>query len=392
MKLEGIRVVDFSQFLPGPHLSMMMADHGADVILVEPPGGEPVRRIGLSIDGDSVWFGNVSRGKRSISVNLKQAEARELMLKLLDQADVLIEAFRPGVMERLGLGYKAVKARNPRIVYCSISAYGQTGPKRLKPAHDLSIQADSGVVSINEGLDGAPTNPAMPCADMAASLMALSGILMALLRRERGGAGDYLDISMQDALIAWTPNVMGPVFAERRPPEPKHERSWGGSAFYRLYRTRDGRHLSLGGSELAFARNLLTALGREDLIELCALPPGPAQDPVKQFLEQTFATRTLAEWDQFLRDIDVCYAPVRDLFEAIHEPHLQAREMLLHDEDARPHLGVPIKFSEEPARPVLVLPRQGEHAAELLASLGYDDATIEDYFERGVLIRGTATL
>ncbi len=146
MKLEGIRVLDLSQFLPGPHLTMMMADHGAEVIKIEPPGGEPVRQVGLRQNGHSVWFRNTHRNKRCIALNLKRQEAVEIVLRLARDTDVFVEAFRPGVMQRLGLGYEALRAVNPRIVYCSISAYGQTGPNSQKPAHDLSIQAESGVL------------------------------------------------------------------------------------------------------------------------------------------------------------------------------------------------------------------------------------------------------
>lgn len=388
MKLEGIRVVDLSQFLPGPHLSMMMADHGAEVIMVEPPSGEPVRNVGLRQADGAIWFRNVARGKKSLCLNLKNEDGKQALLKLLDSADVVIEAFRPGVVDRLGIGYDIVKASNPKVVYCSISAYGQTGPKRLQPAHDLSIQADSGLVSVNEGMDGQPASPGVPCADMAASLMALSGILMALVARERTERGDYLDISMQDALVAWTPNVMGPVFAEDRPPVVKHERSWGGAAMYQLYRTRDDRHLSLGGSEPKFAKNLLAALGREDLYPLCLEPPGPVQNPVKQFLRETFATKTLAEWDAWFAGVDVCYAPVRNLHEALTEDHLQERKMVLKDEQGFRHLGVPIKYRAEPAQPVLALPGQGQHNRELLLSLGYSDSDIDRLLSEKALVDG----
>lgn len=385
MKLQGIRVVDLSQFLPGPHLSMMMADHGAEVIMVEPPTGEPVRQIGLRENDETTWFRNVARGKKSISLNLKIPQARDALLRLMDSADVVIEAFRPGVVKRLGIDYDTVRARNPGVVYCSISAYGQTGPKKHTPAHDLSIQADSGLVSVNLGADDQPASPGVPAADMAGSLMALSGILMALLGRQSSGKGDYLDISMQDALVAWTPNVMGPVFVEDRAPLPKDERSWGGSAMYQLYRTGDGRHLCLGGSEPKFARNLLEALGRPDLVEFCLQPPGPAHEPVRAFFRETFATRSLDEWNQFMADIDVCYSPVRDLHEAIHDAHLRERDMLI-EHNGEKHLGVPIKFAEEAAQPNWSRPSQGQDGRELLEALGYGDAEMEALVTSGGLI------
>ena len=372
MKLEGIRVLDLSQFLPGPHLTMMMADHGAEVIKIEPPGGEPVRQVGLRQNGHSVWFRNTHRNKRCITLNLKRQEAVEIVLQMARDADVFVEAFRPGVMQRLGLGYEALRAVNPGIVYCSISAYGQTGPNSQKPAHDLSIQAESGLVSVNLGADGAPAMPGLPAADMAGSLMALSAILMALLRRASTGSGDYIDLSMQDALLAWTPNVMGPVFAEQRAPVVKEERSWGGAAFYGIYATADGRHLTLGGSEIKFAENLLAALGRPDLLDDCRQPPGPAQDTVKEFLRKAFASRTLLQWQTFLTPLDVCWAPVNTLHEALHTEHVRARGMRPELPAGQPHLGIPIRFSGEPGRLDARLEEKGESTDAVLVELGYD--------------------
>jgi crotonobetainyl-CoA:carnitine CoA-transferase CaiB-like acyl-CoA transferase len=345
---------------------MLMADHGAEVIKLEPPGeGEPVRHVGASQAGHTVWFRNTHRGKKSISLDLKDAAQKEALLQLIDTADVVVEGFRPGTVERLGIDYATVAKRNPRIVYCSISAFGQTGPKRLKPAHDLAIQADSGVVSLNLGRDGKPTHPNMPVADMAGSLMALSGILMALYRRDNvvngTGQGDYLDISMQDSLLSWTPNVMGIPFAENKSPQVQQQRSFGGGSFYNLYETTDHKWLALGGSEHKFVKNLLTALGRPDLIAAGSTPPGPSHESVKVFLREIFATKTLAEWTVFLDGVDVCWAPVRDLYEATQEAHLAVRGTIHVDADRAKHLNNPIKFTNEPAQPDWRLPDVGEH-------------------------------
>lgn len=357
MKLEGLRVIDLSLFLPGPHFTMMMADHGADVLKIEPPGeGEPNRHIGAIEGGTSVYFRNTHRGKRTLELNLKDAADREHLLKLTEDADVFVEAFRPGVVDRLGVGYKDVAARNPRIVYCSIAAYGQSGPYRDRPAHDLAVEATAGVVSLNLGEDGEPTMPHMPAADMAASLMALSGVLMALLRREKTGLGDYVDIGMHDAVLAWTANVTGDVFAKKRPPVVKHERTFGGSAFYRIYRTADGRHVVLGAQEPKFVRNLLEALGRPELIELVVRGPGPHQAPVVDFLKATFGGRTQAEWVQWFEGRDVAFAPVKNLREAFDDPQALARGMRLLDAEGREHIGVPIRFLNEPAKPNLAIP------------------------------------
>ncbi len=225
----------------------------------------------------SVFFRNLNRGKRSVTLNLKSPAAREALMRIAERADVFIEAFRPGVATRLGFDYEAVRERNPRIIYCSISAFGQSGPYRDVPAHDLACEALAGIVSVNLGNDGEPAMPAVPVADFAAASMGLAGILMALYRREQTGEGDRLDISMHDAALAWLPNVLGPVFVEKRAPVPKQERTWGGGAFYRIYRTQDDRHVVLGGQEPKFVRNLLGEWGRPDLIDLCERGPGPHQ-------------------------------------------------------------------------------------------------------------------
>ncbi len=370
MKLEGIRVIDLSMFLPGPHLTTMMGDHGAEIIKVEPPGeGEPVRHVGYRAGGQTVWFRNTHRGKKSVVLDLKRDEDREALLQLAETADVMVEAFRPGVVKRLGVDYDAVAARNPGIVYASIAAFGQTGPDSLRPAHDIGMQALAGVLSLNLGADGHPTHPNMPIADITGSMMALAGILMALLRREKTGRGDYLDISMHDTTMSWLPNATGAVFAEGRAPVVKDERSWGGHSFYNIYETADARHVVLCAVESKFVRNLLAALGREDLIPIATQPPGPVHAPVKAFLAQAFRTRTRDAWEQWLQGRDVCMAPVLDLHEAFQRPQVAAREMLMRDAEGNLHIGNPIRFRHEPARIDTRLPALGEHTDAVRAEL-----------------------
>jgi crotonobetainyl-CoA:carnitine CoA-transferase CaiB-like acyl-CoA transferase len=359
-----------SQFLPGPHLSMLMADQGADVIKIEPPGGgDPGRHIGAQQDGHSIFFRNANRGKRSVCLNLKDAKDRGMLAGLLDTADVVIESFRPGVADRLGFGAVEVRERNPRIVYCSISAFGQDGPYRDIPAHDLAIQALAGSLSVNVGNDSNPVIPAIATADMAASLMALSGILMALLRREQTGRGDRIDISMHDALVAWMPNILGTVLAQGRAPVPKDERSWGGAAFYNIYATSDGRHVVLGAQEMKFVRALLHELGRPELIELCVRGPGAHQQPLIEFLRALFVQKTQAQWITWFAGRDISFAPVRDLREAMEDRHLAARAMILRDAQSHRHLGVAIKFRDEPAQPRLTIPALGEHTDIVLGEI-----------------------
>ena len=196
---------------------------------------------------------------------------------------------------------------------------------------------------------------------MAASLMAFGGIMMALYRQAKTGRGDYLDISMQDSLMAWLPNVLGPVFVENRAPVPQDERTWGGAAFYRIYRTRDGRHVVLGAQELKFVRHLLGEFGRPELVELAERGPGPHQKPLVEFLQARFETRTQAEWVEWFRGRDIGFAPVRNLREAFDDAHVRERGMLLVDAEGIQHLGVPMRYRDEPAKPSFHVPELGEN-------------------------------
>jgi crotonobetainyl-CoA:carnitine CoA-transferase CaiB-like acyl-CoA transferase len=352
MKLEGVRVIDLSVFLPGPYLTLAMADHGAEVIKVESPGeGDPGRHIGLSDGPSTVFFRNLNRGKKSIVVDLKNASERDRLLALCKTADVFVESFRPGTVDRLGVGYAAVRAQNPGIIYCAISAFGQ----------DLALQAETGLLSVTLGSDGKPAMPGIPVADVVAGLQGLSGVLMALYRRQQTGLGDYIDISMHDVTLGAMLNILGPPLAEDRHPVAAHERTTGGAAFYRPYETSDGRYLVLAGQEPKFINNLLGALGRPDLAELCLCGPGPHQQPVVDFLAAPFREKPLAKWNDYLATLDVCFGRINTLPEALAQQSLEARKMVRRDELGRRHIGPPIHFREEPASPVLREPLLGEH-------------------------------
>jgi len=362
MKLDGVKVLDLSAFLPGPHMTMMMADHGADVVMVEADNGlgEPTRAMGEKYaDGSSVWFTNIARGKKSYKVNLKDSQQHADFLKLAAEVDIFVEAFRPSVAKRLGVDYEAIKTINPGIIYCSISAFGQDGKYKTKPAHDLVVQAMAGTADLTRSMQGAPALTPMPSADMTASLHALSGILMALYRREKTGQGDYLDISMYDSLLSWVPNVTGTVFAQDRQPKRGEMRSFGGNAFVNIYETKEGGHIVLGGSEPKFVTNVLTYFNRTDLIEEMKNPVGQ-QESVKDFLSQSFKTKTQTEWEIIFQGIDCCWSTIRTLHQALTEegaPVIKSGE--------KSHIKNPIRFTEEPAQPSFDLPQFGEHTNDL---------------------------
>ncbi len=386
MKLDGIRVVDLSLYLPGPVMTQMMADHGAEVIKVEPPGGEPNRGIGLERDGVSVYFANTHRGKKSVCLNLKHEAGVEALLRLAETADVFVEAFRPGVADRLGIGASAVRTRSPRIVYASLSAYGQTGPYAGRAAHDPAVQAMAGTLSVNEGMDGKPTMSGVAVADMLIAQMGLAGIAMALFRRERTGRGDALDLAMMDALLASIPNNLGSPMAEKRPPVVKDGRVWGGQAMLNIYETKDGRQIVLGGAELKFAANLLNAFERPDLVELCKLPPGEPQAPVRAFLRDLFLTRSRAEWVEWMAERDIAFAPVQNLREAMDDPQARARAMVMEDARGWEHIGNPLKFEDEPPTPDFIPPELGEHSIAILEDLGYARPQIDVLVKAGTVI------
>ena len=388
MKLEGIKVLDLSLFLPGPLLTQMMADHGAEVIKLEPiNGGEPNREIGPKIDGMTVYFSNTHRGKKSIQLNLKTDEGKEMALKLAESADVVVEAFRPGVAARLGVDYESIKARNPGIVYASLSAFGQTGPYIKKPAHDLATEAYAGILSVNLGFDGKPAIPAIPNADMLCSMMGLSGVLMALLRRKETGEGDYIDLAMMDSLMACVPNNMGTVFSEKKPPVVKEERTWGGYAMYNIYETKDNKYVVLGASEMHFAVEVLNKMERPDLIPFCEPPPGPTQNPVKEFLTETFLTKTQAEWVEWFDGVEAAFAPVNNLREGADDPQIRAREMIIEDEKGREHIGIPIKFKNEPGKVNFAAPELGADNESVALELGFTAEQIQVMKEKGVFGR-----
>lgn len=344
-KLSGIKIVDLTQFLPGPMMTMMMADQGAEVIKVEPIGGDLARDQAPFEAGQSVWFRNLNRGKRSAALNLKSDAGKGALWALIDQADVFVEGFRPGVMERLGFGYATVAARNPRLVYCSISAFGQTGPFAHHPAHDMAVQALAGFLAVNDGADGVPVVPGAPSADMAAGLTALSGVLMALIGRERTGQGDYLDIAMFDSLLPWCAHIAGSAIAGGPPPRSSAQRSLGGAAFYNVYPTADGKHITLGAREMKFVVNLLMALDRPDLVPLGDAPAGE-QGELIAFLRDTFREKTRDEWVAWFADRDIAFAPVLDFAEALAGPQVVDRGLLI-EQDGAHHIAPAIRFAGE---------------------------------------------
>ncbi|RKE39127.1 crotonobetainyl-CoA:carnitine CoA-transferase CaiB-like acyl-CoA transferase [Paraburkholderia sp. BL23I1N1] len=383
MKLSGVRVVDFSQFMPGPMLASNLADHGADVIKVEPLTGDAARG---PLESDSEFFVGLNRGKRSIALDLKRPEGLAIALRLIGEADVVIESSRPGVAARLGINYDTVSRAHPRLVYCSLTAFGQTGPLSQLPAHDSVIQSLAGTLPRDER--GAPVTSGVSVAALAGSLTALSAVLMALLHARETGRGDFVDISLHDAALNAQPHLTGHALSARQEDfVDTGATAHGGNAIALLaaYRTADSQWLCLGGRELDFATHLLTPLGRPDLIAVAIGPGGEAQAELRAFLTEVFLTRTLSDWLSWFEGRRISVAPVLSLSEALVHPHTQARQMVSVDAAGRGHVGNAIRFLRDPAQPVLSIPGIGEHTVEILEALGYADEHISALDSAGVI-------
>ncbi|MEE4349038.1 MAG: CoA transferase [Pacificimonas sp.] len=349
-KLSGLTVVDLTQFLPGPMMTVMMADQGARVVKIEPKAGDPARTMQPREAGHSVWFANLNRGKESRVLDLKSDDGKAALAALCREADVFVEGFRPGVMKRLGFDYETVRTLNPAIVYCSISAFGQQGALAHHPAHDMAVQALAGFLSVNDGPDGTPVVPGAPSADMAAGLTALSAVLMALIGREKTGEGAYIDCAMFDSLLPWGVHTAGRAIAGGASPNSASQRSLGGAALYQVYRTKDGGHIALGGREMKFAENLLNGLDRPDLIPHAEREAGEQGDLIA-FLRGTFAEKTRDEWTRWFADRDIAFAPVLDFREALDEPHVAQRGLIVESSEGAHHIAPPIRFAGERWQP-----------------------------------------
>lgn len=382
MPLTGIRVLDLTRLLPGAWCTLMLADMGADVVKVEEPGsGDYMRWTPPLREGQSALFEAVNRNKRSVTLNLKTDAGRELLLRLVETADVLVEGNRPGVMARLGLGWDDLRARNARLVMCSITGYGQTGPFAARAGHDLNYMATAGGLGLNGERDGAPVPLAVQVADIGGGgLQPAVAILAALLAVQRGGEGRWIDASMTDGALTWMSFALN-ARAGGEPVSRGDQRLAGRYPCYRVYTCRDGRHYSVGALEPKFWAALCSALERPDLVDE-QFAEGDAGAAVHHALEEVFASRTREEWQAILAPVDACCEPVLDLDEVASHPQVVARRMIERSEG----------FAE--VRPAIVMrdgwrrmeaPRLGEHTAQVLAEVGVDAERYRELTAAGVI-------
>ena len=382
--LEGLRVLDLSRLSPGPYCSMLLADLGADVLLVEPPAGvvRKFRHTEARAESSERRRAHdpLRRNKRSIALNLRTEGGRAVFRQLCESADIVLESFRPGVVERLGVDYATVSSVNPRIVYCSLSGYGQTGPYRDMVGHDINYIAIAGAL----GMIGRPgERPAIPqniIGDFAGGgLMAAFAILAAVVARERTGRGQWVDVAMSDGVLYLLATAAAGVLAGEPPPRPGETHLSGSRPHYEVYETADGKWLSLASTEPDFWEKLCEVVGREDFKPL---EYETARYPeIRAHLEQTFRRKTRDQWFAELRSLDIGVAPVYALDEALADAHNQARGMTVEVDDPQfgtvRQVGVGPKFSATPGQVRSTSPRLGEHTEAVLRTLGYTDGDID---------------
>jgi alpha-methylacyl-CoA racemase len=380
--LTGIRVLDLTRLLPGAFCTMLLADMGADVVKVEDPDrGDYMRWTPPLRDGQSVLFNALNRNKRSITLNLKSDAGRDLLLRLIDGSDVLVEGNRPGVMRRLGLGWDVLHERNPRLVMCSITGYGQDGPFASRAGHDLNYTATAGVLGLNGAAGGPPAPLSVQVADVGGGgLQPAVAILGALVGVKRGGEGRWLDVSMTDGAVSW----LALALAARDGGEEVgrgDQRLAGRHACYRVYACRGGGYYSVGALEPKFWAALCIAVGRPELVGL-QFAEGDEGKGVHQAMEEVFASRTRSEWERDLAALDACCEPVLELDEVASHPQVAARGLI-----SRSGSGVEVRpavrLREEWRR--LDPPRLGEHTAAVLAEVGVDAAAFEKLRSAGAV-------
>jgi alpha-methylacyl-CoA racemase len=378
LPFDGLKVLDLSRLLPGGFCSLLLADFGADVIKVEDTGmGDYIRWSPPAFEGadDSAkgaLFLSLNRGKRSVRVDLKSEAGREVLLRLVRDADVLLESFRPGVLDRLGVGYERLKQENPRLVYCAITGYGLTGPNVQRSGHDMNYLGLNGVLAISGDEDGPPIQAGGQIADLGGgALMAAFGILAALRERDRSGEGQLVDVSMFDGALSWLAMVAARVFAAGEQPRRGRELLGGALLCYRPYRCADG-WVTLGALEPKFFAAWCHGVERPDLIEKQFERPGSAAHAE---VEQIFLGRTRDEWAAFADVHDCCLEPVLEVEEALESELVRAREMVIEFEQPGAGkvkgLGMPVKLSRTPGRVRSGGPALGEHTEQVLAEAGY---------------------
>jgi crotonobetainyl-CoA:carnitine CoA-transferase CaiB-like acyl-CoA transferase len=375
--LAGLRVLDLTRLLPGPVCTLHLADLGADVVKIEDTGaGDYARDLGTRPGAVSAFFLAVNRNKRSAALNLKDPRGREAFIGLAKAADVIVEGFRPGVVGALGIGYDAIAAVNPRIVYASISGYGQTGPRATTAGHDINYLARSGVLDQSGNRGGPPALCNLQIADLlGGAATAAIGILASLVDAQRTGRGRYVDVAMADGALAHNIFALHALNQWGSTLPRGGDLLTGGVPCYGVYGTRDGRWLAVGALEDKFWKTLCQTLGRPDLAG-GAMAQGDDGAHVRGELTAIFAGAPLAHWTDLFANVDCCVTPVSTLDEALADPQFAARGMVVDRPDGSRQYAPPYRLSEHEFMLTRGAPAQGEHTSEVLRASGYNDAAI----------------
>ncbi len=382
--LHGIRVLDLTRLLPGPLLTLYLADLGADVIKIEDTvQGDYLRWMSVAGNGSTNLFESLNRDKKGMRLNLKMPEGIEAFKKLCRQADVVVEGFRPGVMDKLGVGYEAVRAVNPALVYCSLSGYGKDGPYAEKAGHDLNYIGVAGTLNVT-GTADRPVIPGVQVGDIAGgSVTAFGAIMLGLFHKQKTGKGLYLDISMVDGLIGF----MAPYLPYLESGLTRGDMELTGSIpCYNVYTTKDGKFVTLGALEPKFWNRFLEMIGRMDLLD-GQLARGEEFKRVYHEVQEVVLTRTRQEWLDFFKGEDVCVEPVNALEELLNDPHIQYRGMFDYvDTNNGKSLTIRNPFyGEDRSDDLKRAPRPGEHTNGILREAGYSDEQIEEFRKKGVI-------
>jgi crotonobetainyl-CoA:carnitine CoA-transferase CaiB-like acyl-CoA transferase len=389
LPLEGYRVLDLSVAFPGSLCSRILGDLGAEVLKIENPAGGDASRIRPPVvKKTGVFFHAINRNKKSVTLDVRNPRGREILYRLAERADVFVENTRPGNLEKIGLGYADLVKVNPRIVYCSISGFGQDGPYREFPIHDVNILALSGIMDLIGEKGRAPAVPDTQFGGAAGAMNAALGILSALLSREKTGKGQYIDVSILDGMIPYMTISMCQFMHDGMLPRRGETLFGGGYAFWNVYRTKDGCYVSLGCWEKKYWENFCRVVNREDLAKEQFIPP-PRQDEIIGEVRAIFLEKTRAEWIKSLDPNLICYAPVNSLQEALEDPQIRHRGLWFkesHPVDGQvPQPGFSLKFSEDQPGLRTPAPGIGEHTHSILGELGIDDDELRELKAAGII-------
>ncbi len=381
MHLDGVRILDLSQILPGPYATQLLADLGADVVKVEEPtSGDPARAMAFA--EENTLFETVNRGKRSVAIDLKSEEGQELFYSLASEADAVLEGFRPGVVDRLGIDYETLREHNDELVYCSLTGYGQTGPYADHAGHDINYVGLAGLLDVTRADENAtPQVPGYQVADMAGGLFAAFSLLGGILSRELGNGGGYIDVAMADVVASFS-HTLAPEALAGEKPRPGETPLTGGFPWYDVYETADEKYVTLGALEPAFWEQFCAEIGREELVGLHGTEDAAEREALREELTELFRSRSREEWVEKLGS-ETTTAPVLTPSEALDHPQVADR-LVRRPDEAPPRVGFPACGASLPESDES-LPAHGEHTAEILREAGYSDEEIERLRESGAI-------